>query len=498
MGVPKWALTDDRAGGGRVFKSASINVSSGLVRFVASLATAVILGRILTPDDFGLVAMVMPILALAMVFSDSGISTYTLQLKKVEEDELNHSFWLGAFSAVVLFVLFLLFAPLIVHFYQEDRLKMVTLVLAFSFLLTIFTAQHNALTKRCFRQDLYAIAEIAASISSVIAAVALALAGFGYWALVAIPLARHATHGIIIWYLTGWIPGVPKFNLEKSKLIMGFGMYVLISQSISVFGKNIDKVLIGWKLGTEAVGYYNMAFSIMMLPFIQVLSPVGGAIVPYFSQIIHAKGDLKKAIENVLIGLGVVVAPAMLWASLKSEHLLIFVLGDKWLPAAKIFSMLALTSISMSFGTALGWTLIAAGNPRVLASWSVFATLSLAAFCFAGLPWGGFGVSVALLVNTILLSVIFIFYLTRYIDISPLAILSTIFKVLLCSAAPVAIVIGVEYLVKIPYENHLLHLLVSFIITMMTFPVFFYLLYRSEMAFLVGAIRKRFSRRAQS
>ncbi|WP_160152883.1 lipopolysaccharide biosynthesis protein [Microbulbifer sp. ALW1] len=474
MSIPSWAIEGENADGHRVAKSAVITMASGAARLVASIVSAVVLGRLLTPDDFGLVAMVAPLIAFVTIFSDSGISNYTLQRKTIEEEELNHAFWLGAISATFIFGLLILLSPAVAFFYDEERISTIVQVLAATVLLTIFNNQHNALVKRCFRQDYYAIAEIAGAGFSLLVGILLALRGAEYWALVSIPLTRHLAHATVIWKLTGWVPKRPKLKVKLSKTILTFGFFVIFSQTINVISKNIDKVLLGWAYGTQEVGFYNMAYSIMMLPFLQVMTPVAGAVIPYYSQLNHSGRALTEPLCNVTVGLGIIVIPIMLWASYWAQPLITIVLGDQWLPSANIFSILALASITTALGLCISWCLLATGQPEKLAK---LASLSLAAniiACFIGLRWGGIGIAIAQFAVSTFMFFIIVFYVSKFVNFAKIDFFKTTAKILLCSSLSLALTAGVH---EASRDTDIYTLVASLIQMIVIFLILFRLLF---------------------
>jgi len=461
MSLPNWAQNTGRAGGGRVAKSAAITVGSGAVRFIGSIGTAIILGRLLSPNDFGLVGMVAPVMAVVGIFADAGVSYYTLQSKDLNHKDMSLTFWIGACMATLLFVLLFLASPLVSMFYGEERLGPITAVIACSMLITIFTAQHNALVKKCFRQDLYAVAEIVGSMCGLAAGVGFALSGAGYWSLVAIPIARHSSHAIVIWSLTRWIPGKPTFDKQKTKTIMIFGWHMMFGNAIVILSRNIDKVLIGWKFGAQEVGYYAMAYSIMMLPFLQVLTPVGGSILPYFSQIRENAKEFNVGVCRVVGALGMVVAPLMIWAALVSKSLLVFFLGEQWAPAAEIFSMLALASVSLTFTMPLNWALVASGQPSKLSKWSAMTIAPIILAYAVGLSWSGVGVASAYFVIVTIFMLVFPLYVAKHIPVLYSTYIVTVLRVVVASlGANVAVYFVLNYS-GLSQQSHIMALLLS-------------------------------------
>ena len=477
MALPIWARDNSAAGGGKVAKSAAITIGSGAVRFACSLVTALILTRILSVEDYGLVAMVMPFLAFAMVFADAGASNHTLQVKQLDHRELTLTFWISAVTAFAVFIIFICMAPLLSYFYGEQRLTLLTVVLGISVLIAPLLSQHNALAKRAFRQDLYGIAEIVGAVFGITLALILALNGFGYWSLVAIPVGRNISHAMTIWLLTRWVPGKPFIDMEKAKVIFNFGLYMIFARAISELGKNLDKVLIGWKYGTIEVGYYNVAYTIMMIPFFQIMTPVAGAMIPYFSQIKDSVEKLNDGLINVVVALGILIAPIMMWSALVSESLIVFVIDEKWAPSAPIFSFLAISSIGTVMSAVMGWVMVGAGKPEYLAKWTGISLISLIICYVIGLPWGAVGVAAAHTANVSLLFFFLVTYVAKIIPIQVGRLNLVVVKVVMAAAGALAMSYLALSLSKVEADQHLMRLSLSLIVLLLSYPFFFLLFF---------------------
>jgi len=413
MALPEWANNND-AKNSRIFNSGLFAVSSSVIRFICSMTSALVLARLLTPEDFGIVGMVLPLLALVNVFSDGGVSQYTLQSKDVNNTQLTQTFWVGAFFCTLLFVVVAALSPLIANLYNENRLVLICLVLSLTLLLNAFTLQHNALVKRCFRQDLHAIAEISSACVSTATGIVVAFYGGAYWALVAIPLSKVITHAIIIWCLTGWVPRFITLDKAEVKKLLLFGWYISFTALIIGLGRNIDKVLIGINQGAVELGYYTLAYSLISVPLIQILGPIGGVAVPYLRQEHGQSESLILAIKRVVTLIGLSIVPAVLWAALLADELISLFLGDKWLLSVEIFWYLAMASIPMALYIPANWVLFANGQVNKNATWSVIALGPLLIAYFLGLQWGAVGVAKCYAVAQCCLLIICPLFASRY------------------------------------------------------------------------------------
>ena len=412
--LPIWAH-NDRTNANTAVKSAGIAIGSGLARLMASFFGALLLARFLSPEDFGLVAIATPIILLVGAFADGGVSTYTLQSKQVTQRNLTLSFWLALITGLSVACVVIFASPLAAWVFKDDRLILILSVLALSILFSSIGSQHNALTKKFHRQDIYGIAEIIAAVSSLLGSVYIAYLGGEYWALVAIPVIRQLVHTTVVVVATGWVPGVPFVDTTMAKTIMGFSAYIIVFQIVNVLNKSIDKWMLGYHQNPEVLGYYAMAVSIMMLPSMQLLSPIGGAIIPHFSKVYHHENDrFGSVVRTVMVLLVSLICPAMLWASAYSELWLGSVLGEKWLMSAPVFSVLALASIAMTILSVVGWTYTSIGNSKILSTLALVSVFVLTVSSAYGAMSGAVVLAWVVLINFLIM--IFLYFTFIILD----------------------------------------------------------------------------------
>lgn len=474
--LPHWANTTLLTSSSTA-KSSAIVILSGVARLVASFLGALVLARFLTPGDFGLVALATPIILLAGAFADGGVSTYTLQSKSTSSKELTLAFWLALFSGIAVFIFLLAISPLVALLFNEEDLTLILVALAFSVLFSVVGSQHNAISKKYHRQQLYALAEITAALMSFLGALGVAYVGGGYWALVAIPLVRQLVHTIVIWLVTGWVPSRPSINVSSSKIILGFSVYIIIFQIINILNKSIDKWFLGYNQGVEELGLYAMAVSIMMLPSMQLLSPIGGAVIPLFSSVFHnAIEDLGDMVYRVSFVLIIIICPLMVWAATYSGELIVLVLGSAWQDVAPIFSILAYASIAMSFLSVVGWLYTSMGRAKTLSYLSGFSFVLFTISVGVASVYGSITLAWTVVLNFIFMIITYLIFISREkeIDIPILKILLHCCAVILISYFFSEVVRYVfDRYVLVPFVEVLFSLLVYLIICWGTFFLMF-------------------------
>ena len=179
------------------------------VNFTLRMGSLMVLSRLLDPKDFGLVGMVTAMIGVFNLFRDFGLSTAAVQRPDVTREQHSTLFWVNVLVGILLAVLVLAAAPLIAAFYHEPRLTAVASVLAAGFIFNAAGVQHDALLQRQLRFTTTATVDIIALVCSVSTGIAIAMAGLGYWALVATTVVPPLVSTICFWIATGWIPGRP-------------------------------------------------------------------------------------------------------------------------------------------------------------------------------------------------------------------------------------------------------------------------------------------------
>jgi PST family polysaccharide transporter len=324
----------------RVVRSGTAKLVGQAVNFVLRLVFLMIMARLLTPGQFGLVAMVTVITGFYALFTSAGLSSATIQRVSVTHGQISTLFWINMLIGVVLFVLTLATAPVLVAFYRDQRLTWVTAALAVGFLVNAAGVQHNAILQRDLRYVTLTAIEILAQVMSMAAGIALAFAGYGYWALVASGLVGPAVLTLLSWVTTGWIPGAPRRDSEISSMLHFGGVVTIQSVMVNV-AENIDKVLLGRFQGASALGSYGRAYQLVTMPMTNLNAAIGWVA---FSALSRIQDDRHRYRSYFLKGYAVVISlvvPLLVFATVFSADIVRVVLGPQWAQVAHIFQLLA-------------------------------------------------------------------------------------------------------------------------------------------------------------
>ena len=374
---------------GAVFM-ASGTAADTLVRF-GSIA---ILARLLLPEDFGLIFMVMALTSILDGFRDFGLSAATVQRPEITHQQVSNLFWVNAAVGAILASIVALAAPLIAAFYQESRLVGIALALSLVFVWNGLTVQHEALLIRQLRQGDLALIRLAASIISVVIAVGLALNDWGYWSLVWREIARSAIITAGVWLRCSWLPGLPRSNVGTWGLLR-FGGEISLTHLLYNLIMQVDKLLIGRLFGAIPVGLYRQAQQLVLAPIEQLNGPIIGVAQPALSALQQDPGRYRRYYERIVFMVGAVSVPLGLFIAVCADEITLLMLGPNWVEATvfvRIFGVGA--AIRPVVGTS-SIVLITCGlSTRYLVTaiaYAVVFPLSL----LAAIPWGPSGMAIA-------------------------------------------------------------------------------------------------------
>ncbi len=351
--------------------------------FALRIAALMILARLLGPDDFGLVGMVTAFTGVLSLFRDFGLSSAAIQRQHVTHAEASMLFWINVLVGVLLGACALAFAPAVAAFYHEPRLVKVTAALAAGFVFNAVGVQHGVILQREMRFTTLAVINTVALVIGSAIGVAGALAGFGYWSLVAMTISQPLAMTIGQWIATGWVPGLPHRHTDIMPMAR-FGGLVTLNALVCYVAFNADKMLLGRVWGVAALGVYGRAYSLINIPTDNLNVAAGEVAFSALSRLQHEPQRLK---SYFLKGYSLVLAmtlPITIACALFAEDVVTVALGPRWAGAATIFRLLAPTILTFAIVNPLGWLIYALG----LAGRGVRMALVLAPVLIAGYALG--------------------------------------------------------------------------------------------------------------
>jgi O-antigen/teichoic acid export membrane protein len=380
---------------GRSVRGIAAMVLSEGGRFAMRILGVAVLARLLTPADFGLIAMVATFTRLIELFRDLGLATATIQRTDISQEQVSYLFWVNVAAGVGGAALAAALAPVAAWFYGEPDLTQITVVLATAFLFGGVSVQHQALLRRQMKFSALAWLRVGASVGSVVVGVVAALQGAGYWALVAMSLTSSVIMTVGLWGVCGWRPCPPRRGTEATRALLAFGRNLTCTRLLAFFARNLDNILIGKVWGSDALGLYSKAYQLLMLPIQQIITPLTGVVVPVLSRLQDEPERFRNYYRKALQALSSLTMPIVVFTFVVADELVLLILGPQWGGTAVIFRLLVPAAFVGTFNGAAGWVWVALDQTDRQLRWGLIATPFYIAAFGVGVVWGPEGVAVA-------------------------------------------------------------------------------------------------------
>jgi len=358
------------------------------------LATMAVLARLLTPQEFGIVAFAMVAVNWLGVLKDLGLGGAVIQRRDETEESAQTVYVLNLVMSGLLTAGTALAAPAVAAFFREPLVVPILRVLSFTFLIQALGAVHVVLLRRNldFRRKM--IPDVGQAVMKGIASVAFALTGFGVWALVWGQLIGALAGTLLAWAV---IPWKPRFRMHRRLVrpLMRFGMPLMLTDIQAAVWSNLDYVIVGRLLGDTALGIYTLAYRLPELLILSVWRVLGGAIFPFFSSIQRFPDLLRKGFLATIRYSQIVVVPLCVGLFITAGPAVEVLFGDRWADAIPVLRLLAVFALVGSIGVNIGDVYKAIGRPDLLAKLAFLELALLTPALILGARHGLIGVAAA-------------------------------------------------------------------------------------------------------
>jgi polysaccharide transporter, PST family len=401
--------------------------ASGLI---IQIISTVILARLLTPADFGLVTMVTTFSLLLMNAGGNGFTEAILQRKEVDRFLASNLFWINVGIGLALTIAFGASGSLIARFYGNSLVAPVVVGLSLTILITSTAVLHLALLMRAMRFHVVYANQMFARLVSVVVSILLAWRGWGYWALVVGAVAQPLSESIGAWSLCRWIPGRPRRVAETGSMV-GFASSVYGRFSFNYFARNADNLLVGWRFNAQSLGFYKKAYDLFaMSAMMQSFTPVA---VSALSRLRHDSQLYKRHLLSLLsvwafLGMGIGGA-----LTLVGKDFIRVLLGPRWEPAGEIFSLFGPGFGIMFVYGVHGWIHLSIGRPGRWFRWSIIEFCVTGLLFVLALPWGPAGIAMSWSLSLFILTIPALRYAGRPIDLGIAPLMAAVWKFLFAS-----------------------------------------------------------------
>lgn len=361
---------------------------------VLTWAMTLVVIRLLSPADYGLLAMATVVIAFLSLLSEIGLGPAIVQKSVIEPGVLNKVFGLVLAFNLAICIALSLAAPLIAAFYQEDRLVRIIQVMSFQFVVSAFAVVPEAMLQREMEFRKRSLVDLSGSVLGGLTTLGLALSGFGVWSLVAGTFASQIWKAIGLNVILRAMHR-PVFSFSGLREYVVFGGHISLSGILWFFYTQADVLIAGKWLGKEALGYYAVAMHLASLFNQRIAGIINQVAFPAFSLI---QNDLKKVGDKVLLGarvLSFVSFPCLWGISAVAPETILLVLGPKWESAILPLSMIALIMPLRVIGHFVPNAVQGIGRADVILRNVAWACVIMPAAFAIGVNWGLLGLSVA-------------------------------------------------------------------------------------------------------
>lgn len=359
---------------------------------VIQLASVLVLSRLLAPSDFGVVAMVTIFVALGNLLRDFGLPLAGLQEQSLTRQQASNLFWMSAAISAVCSILLVLSTSALVALFQEPRLAQIVPPLAIAVFLGGLSSQLQVHLARRMKFGALVASDVIGQLVGLGAAVGLAIAGTGFWALVAQTLIAALLTLIYRWVASRWIPLAPRRRHDSLRLLKTGATYGL-AQMLTFAQSNIGTLIIGAQLGATQLGYYNRAYQLLTAPAGRFLDPLTQVVVTTLNRAKTHQQDPDALLYKIQFGVGVLMVWVFAVTAGTAPALVPLMLGDQWVPAIPVFQVLAVGGAIWVFNHVSYWAFIVKERPYALLTYNLVSKPLAIASIFIGSNFGLTGVA---------------------------------------------------------------------------------------------------------
>jgi len=399
-------------------KAVSATLWSGAETFLRQalqFAIAIILARLLTPEEFGTIALLYLFIGLASAFVDCGFASALIQRQDVTHTDESTVFWFNLAMGSIMAIGLWTFSPWIASFFGLPILIPLTRILAINvFISALGSIKGTLLTKRLDFKTQMKISASATLLSGLIA-IWMAWRGFGVWALAWQTLTATLITTSLLWFLNSWRPSWI-FSFDSTRRFFKFGSYLLFSSLLDIAYNRIYTLLIGKYFGVRDLGFYNRADSTKQFPVGLLTGVLSRVAFPIFSNAANDKKQLKRGVSQALRGIMLINVPVMLGLMATTKQVVFTLFGERWLPAVPIMQVLCLGGVLWPLHVINLNALMAQGYSNLFFRLEVVKKIIGTALIVVGALYGVMGIAWSQVVFGVMAFLINAHYSRRYLD----------------------------------------------------------------------------------
>jgi PST family polysaccharide transporter len=419
-------------------------------RIGLSFLSNVLLARLLTPMDFGLVAMVSSCVAFVSIIQDLGLNQSTIQRERISQAQVSALFWLSIGFSFILALFLAASAPVVTWFFGDSRLTALTIAFAILIIFGGAQSQQLALLSREMRFKTLAWIDALAATISVAAGIITAWLTSSYWSLFVASLASVLASFACLWAVSSFRPSRPSFEGDFHE-ILKFGSGISGFNIVNYFARNADNLLIGRYYGAAQLGLYDRAYRLLLFPLAQIQVPLGRVMYPVLCGLQSDPERYRKAYTESTSLLMMAAQPGLVFAIVFAEDVFLILLGPQWMPAVPIFRWLGLAGLSQLMTSTVGWLFLSQGRGGDYFKFGLLNGVAAVASFVIGISWGPLGVAVAYAVANYAVTIPLAWWISgRSGPVRTRDMLVTAFPHVVATAVSAAVLMGMRIVLPLP------------------------------------------------
>ena len=441
------------------------------INYILRFGSTAILARILSPGDYGIVAMATVITGFAILFSDGGLSWATVQIEKISHNQVSNLFWLNTILGILITIILIFTSPLMASFYNELKVKWVACGLSINFIFSGITIQHQALARRLLKFNHLAINDIFSTIVSIASGIYMAKLGLGYWSLVGMTIFYSIAKMLGVWFIIPWIPSFPR-KVSGTMRFINFGADILVFNFVNYFSRHLDNILIGMYCGANQLGFYEKAYNLLLFPINQINAPLTSVVVPSLSRLVNDGKSYNSYFINVFHITTCLICPIVFFFAVFSDQIVSIWLGNEWGPSSILFKYLSVAALLGAISNPIGWLLISSGMTKKFRYIGLINSIIIISSFVMGIKNQAEGIAVAYSIGMVPVFIFSWIYSTNKTSIN----LNDLIKPILVPLTSSVISIIISYYCYLIVEKYLIALISFFVIALIYFCLYLFII----------------------
>jgi O-antigen/teichoic acid export membrane protein len=433
-----------------------------------SLITTIILARLLAPSDFGLVALTAIFMQLSQFFIDQGMGAAIVQRKDLRPEHIDSIFWINIGMSLLLLLAGFFLAVPISRIFNEPAFVSVFRVLLLSLPISAVNMVQRSMIQRNMDFRSLTMPTVISVALGAIAGITMALLGMGVWSLVAQNLVTNTATVPLFWKYSKWRPRMC-FSVAHSREIFPFSVYVMCTSLLYLVNKKVDQLLIGFFLGTSALGIYAIALRLAATLDGTITQIVGTVFFPILSRKQGNSEAFNDHLHKAFRLVGVIAFPVYIGVSVVAADLLPLLYGQKWIEGVPVMQVMSFFFLYQALLRVNNIAITAAGQPKIILRLHIFSSIAQVIVIYFATKNGLVWVSFAIILRAYTLFPLYLIAMQRTVSFSPKSFLASIYPPLGGVCLMALSVVGLQWILPSLFIDRWISLIITVGIGVVTY-----------------------------